>query len=85
MPPGTPEQFLTMRAAAEALQTRLQQLRWTALEEEAADDAAYYTERLRYVADLAAGADPDDIFEQNAFRQLFTTELHELTPAPENT
>lgn len=66
-----------MRKAAEALQERLRILYEDALLR-ADPHAAYYADRIQYATDLMNIADPDDIFEQDAFRKLFTAELRDL-------
>ena len=75
------ESFLTMNQAARALDDRLHTLLEEARARNDTADADYYTDRIQYAATLAANADPDDIFEQDAFRRLFTAELTEL-PTP---
>lgn len=75
------EGFLTMQQAARALTDRLHTLLDEAHARNDTADADYYTDRIQYAATLAANADPDDIFEQDAFRRLFAAELTEL-PTP---
>lgn len=71
---GPSRGFLTMRLAAEALQERL-----TLLLESASDELAlHYMDRLQFVREIVALVNPDDIFEQDAFRRSFTSELAQL-------
>lgn len=77
------DSFLTMQQAATALQKHLDLLLDDAQSRADSADVTYYEERIRYTTDLASHADPDDIFEQDAFRRLFTAELAELPRTPD--